>query len=893
MINTINGIKANTNTPLCDTYYEVFRYLTGNSVFFGTKAKDRDKSQEVGLNYRTPAKNCQNVYIIYMTDGEPYKDGYTESAIEELTGKTCTGNCLPILAEYMANLSPGSGGLDGNTATGDQKAFTYTIGFDTDQPLLFETASKGNGRCYTTSVSSATTGCISTDNLAEAFQASLREIIKRTSTFVSPSVAVNSFNRTKSMDDVYYAMFLPDESPSWQGNLKKLKIYTGGTTQGCTESKTYSLGTVVDKNCNAVFSGASNSIIDGSQTYWSSGSDGNTVKEGGLGETLLTTRGTFYTNLVGDDGKDTLGPLNNIPNSRFGTGVDDAQAVKLKNWIQGLDDSGDVRDWVLGDILHSKPVTLNYGDSDGDGDDYSTANPNIRIAFGTNHGLLHFIEDKGNTVEENWSFFVGETAANVQQLYENQNSVTHPYGLDGQISVIRIDANKDGNIRSADNDRMVLYFGLRRGGRSYYAIDVTNPEVPTLLWRIDNTTAGFSELGQSWSAPTPLILPGHRTVTTSDGITTIKYKYALAFGAGYDAVNDDDRDGEPQEGTDTKKRKSSNKGRGLFIVDAGTGVRIKSFIAPDDDEAAVSGQQESNLLKWSVVASPATMDSNGDGLTDRIYFADTGGNVFRIDIGKAYINEEDKTEESAIWSLIKLAKLGADETGITPMADAAQDRRFMYKPEIVRTVFQGTPYDAVVLGSGNRANPLKENTADRYYVIRDKNLYYTQFGTCDDGCVTPPAVINHQGLYDASANLIQTGTAEESSTALASIKSKNGWYINLGANGEKTSTVGKVYNGQLLFSTYSPNRGAGVNVCTPGLGTSRFYVVNLHTASALRDVDGDGQKDDRFSLMQVVGMAGDPALISLGEGKNLIDLNTGYKGISNLVGVHQSGWVEQ
>ena len=897
LVETINGINANTATPLCDTYYEVYRYLTGRDVYFGSLEDKRDKEAEVDSTYRTPVKNCQNIYVIYMTDGEPTEDGHSNSRIERLTGKSCKGNCLPTLAEYMANFSKGSGGLDGDNTTGDQKAFTYTIGFNTDQPLLFETARKGKGRCYTTSggSTSAETGCVRVDNLTAAFQGALGEIMKRTSTFVSPSVAVNSFNRTESVDDVYYAMFLPDDSSLWSGNLKKLKIYKGNSTPGCTSSTPHTSGTVVDKNCNIAFSKSSNEIIGERQTYWSSTYDGNTVKEGGLGETLLTARGTFYTNLTNDKGAEYLGPLSNIPNARFGTGTDNTQAQKLKNWIQGRDDSGNVRGWVLGDILHSKPITLNYGDSDGNptGGDYSITNPNIRIAFGTNHGLLHFIEDKGSTVEENWSFFVGETAGNVQHLYENRDDVAHPYGLDGQISVIRIDANKDGNIREDDGDRMVLFFGLRRGGDSYYAIDVTNPESPSLLWRIDRSSPGFAELGQSWSAPTPLILPGHRTVTTSsDDVTTIKYKYALAFGAGYDDINDDDRAGEARTGGgDAKQRKRSNKGRGLFIVDAGTGQLVQSFTAPDDVVEPVTKQMESGLLNWSVVASPAILDSNNDGLTDRIYFADTGGNLFRVDIGKAYLNDADKREESAVWSLIQLAQLGADEPENRPMTGQAGDRRFMYQPELVRTIFRGIPYDAVVLGSGDRAHPLNESNTDRFYMIRDTHLLYKRFGSCDS-CVTPPAVIKHNNLYDASANLIQTGTAAQSQGALSLLDASKGWFIDLEATGEKTNTVGKVYDGQLLFSTFSPARDAAINICTPGVGSSRYYVVNLQTAGALRDVDRDGVTDERFSLRQVVGMAGDPIVISLGKGNDLIDLSTGH-GISNLVGIHRNGWVEQ
>ena len=43
---------------------------------------------------------------------------------------------------------------------------------------------------------------------------------------------------------------------------------------------------------------------------------------------------------------------------------------------------------------------------------------------------------------------------------------------------------------------------MRRGGQFIYALDVNNPNSPKFLWKIDNTTTGFSELGQTWSNPT-------------------------------------------------------------------------------------------------------------------------------------------------------------------------------------------------------------------------------------------------------------------------------------------------------------------------------------------------------------------------------------------------------
>src|SRR4030042_308470 len=49
--------------------------------------------------------------------------------------------------------------------------------------------------------------------------------------------------------------------------------------------------------------------------------------------------------------------------------------------------------------------------------------------------------------------------------------------------------------------RKILVFGLRRGGRNYYSLDVTDPVNPKLLWQIGSKTLGYSEMGQTWSTP--------------------------------------------------------------------------------------------------------------------------------------------------------------------------------------------------------------------------------------------------------------------------------------------------------------------------------------------------------------------------------------------------------
>ena len=45
------------------------------------------------------------------------------------------------------------------------------------------------------------------------------------------------------------------------------------------------------------------------------------------------------------------------------------------------------------------------------------------------------------------------------------------------------DGNGDGIINGSD--KVWIFFGLRRGGSSYYAMDVSSPNSPSLMWHIN------------------------------------------------------------------------------------------------------------------------------------------------------------------------------------------------------------------------------------------------------------------------------------------------------------------------------------------------------------------------------------------------------------------------
>ena len=132
----------------------------------------------------------------------------------------------------------------------------------------------------------------------------------------------------------------------------------------------------------------------------------------------------------------------------------------------------------LADPIHFKPLAIDYGGSTG-----------IRLVVGTNDGLLHMFDSSGN---ELWAFLPKELEKLVPALANGNTApsymmVDHFYGVDGAPTAFIYDAPdengiRDGEISASGADKVLIFFGLRRGGGSYYAMDITNPELPELLW---------------------------------------------------------------------------------------------------------------------------------------------------------------------------------------------------------------------------------------------------------------------------------------------------------------------------------------------------------------------------------------------------------------------------
>lgn len=834
-----DDLKATTWTPLCETLYEASRYFAGKSVLYGDDDNQinyslknkppRDTSIEVSKVYQSPFGNCHSkAYVILITDGEPTHDNRADSLIKNLTevvdngdGTTTTntfngskynGNYLAALAGWMRNHDVNA--LLPNKQTVDTFPIGFSSGANAAEPLLKETAKLGNpkGLYFKANDSS---------QLTAALLSVLENLEPSNESLTSASVAANNFDRTETLNSVYYAMFNPQHGPRWQGNLKKYKVFNS-----------------VQKGANGVDAIDTNTghFSDNVRSFWTPSNaspDGATVEEGGVAEMLRNkTNRTIYSN-IGSGGSLALLTSTNSKNA-FGSNAALATELDVTNsqseiddmidWAKGIDvddedeDSSttDIRYDVFGDPLHSKPLVVNYG------------NGKIRIVIGTNAGMLHMFEDINDNIDELWSFMPKEFFKNIKPLRENFSTADKVYGIDGQITSYVQDHNGDGII--SGTDKVWIFFGLRRGGDSYYALDISTT-TPKLLWHIDSSTSGFSELGQSWSQPKVTFSKINATATVA--------KPVVIFGGGYD-INKD----QAGAGTD------DSIGRAIYMVDAETGA-LKWSLAPS------GGTTQFNGITDSIASSVAPLDSNGDGLADRLYVGDTGGNLWRVDMPDANPNDSSNP-----WTVFKLASVGGTSN--------SEDRRFFYEPSIVRAFItetiqttisdgsggmktvvrqQETPYDAILIGTGDRTNPLGNDSQDTFFMIKDENINTRSFS----GSTTPPTptTISHSGtssdLYDLTTSIFDNASLSVADREKEAIKlsKKKGWFINFAkSDGEKNSSAAIAINNVAYFTSYTPPSNV-VQMCQVPGGVGRLYAVDLAQGRQIYKWENDGVTDEK------------------------------------------------
>jgi type IV pilus assembly protein PilY1 len=273
------------------------------------------------------------------------------------------------------------------------------------------------------------------------------------------------------------------------------------------------------------------------------------------------------------------------------------------------------------------------------------------VYFGANDGMLHAVLDSDGT--ETWAFIPPDQLHRLKDIVEG---VSHQYFVDSSPRAYIHDDNADGEIHSADNDQVILVCGERKGGTSYFALDVTIPSSPELLWRInqnDDAAAGNAppaatplvvpELGQSWSEPQ------FGLVQTSTGD-----KHVMFIGGGYSSDN--------------------SLGPAVLAINVTTGAVVKTF---KNDGVDITD------MDYSIPSSPCVLDTDNNGFVDKVYVGDLGSQMWRF--GKLFLS------------------------------DATHTRKFFYPPSL--TLEKG--YDLVFMGTGDREDACETSSAERIYCVKD------------------------------------------------------------------------------------------------------------------------------------------------------------------------------
>jgi type IV pilus assembly protein PilY1 len=175
-------------------------------------------------------------------------------------------------------------------------------------------------------------------------------------------------------------------------------------------------------------------------------------------------------------------------------------------------------------------------------------------------------------------------------------------------------------------------------------------------------------------------------------------------------------------------------------------------------------------------------------------------------------------------------------------------------------------FHAVLIGSGDRANPLHNAPANWFFMIRDTNLGV--LGSPED----TNTAYDMGDLEDVTA---YTAVDAEIPTTSA------GWRLQLATPGEKSLASSLTVGNTVFFTTYIPPGAVGTDVCGPAEGNGRLYAVSLKNAGPVfnRDavVDGDETFDasDRWTDLRAAGIPAEAQYIPAGnEGVVLVGVET-------------------
>lgn len=434
------------------------------------------------------------------------------------------------------------------------------------------------------------------------------------------------------------------------------------------------------------------------------------------------------------------------------------------------------RDHALGDAVNAVPVFVRapkYGFSDPVTPNYASfVNANAArqgmLYVAANDGMLHAFN--GDNGQELWAYVPRMVFPLLTGLASESWGTNHRFIVDGSPTVMDVfDA-------TSSAWRTILVAGLGKGGRGYYALDITDPNNPKGLWEACSDAnlcaTSDSDLGFSYGSPVIAKLP-----TTGQWVALV---------------------------TSGMNNVSPGSGHGfLYVLDALTGALVTKIDTGAGDTTTPSG-----FAKISAFANNYVVDNTAT----YVYGGDLLGNLWRIDLTAA---------KSGVLNLAQLADATGKPQSITTRPDLS----------IVsgsRVVYVGT---GRYLGGSDVANPATLTPSEQWayqqslYAIKDRGVALGNIRSAKPG-------LTQQTITNSSL------TTRTTSSNPVDWSNKDGWYVDFNPGndspGERVNLDPQLVKGTLVVATSVPTNSV---TCAVG-GDSWLYQFDYRSGTFVATASG-------------------------------------------------------
>jgi type IV pilus assembly protein PilY1 len=442
------------------------------------------------------------------------------------------------------------------------------------------------------------------------------------------------------------------------------------------------------------------------------------------------------------------------------------------------------REAVLGDALESQPAFIGppvFSYPYPGYSAYLTAQASRvgTVYMGANDGMMHaFAADTG---AERWAYVPSMVIPNMWKLADTNYATAHRNFVNGSPITSDVCVANCTDAATAVW-KTILVAGLNGGGRGYYALDITNPATPVLLWELTPTTGAGTEVGKvrdddiGYGFGKPVI------TRKNDGT------WVVLVTSGYNNT-------------------SPGNGKGyLYVLNAGTGAIISKIATNVGSTTTPSGLAK--IAGWN--------DEPAGNKAGYVYGGDLLGNLWRFDINSP-VAATVADGEIGTGDVMKLAALFSDTAGTNPQPITTTP--VLGKIAGKRIVFIGT-------GKYLETGDLTTTQVQTQYAIKDDDATTT--------LVNPRNTLVRQYLINdpaGTATRLSSGTS--ATTATTPINSVNfytgrGWFVDFPDSGERVNIDSELVQGSLLVPSIVPSN----TVCSPG-GYGWLNIFDYKTGGAI------------------------------------------------------------